>query len=217
MNLLPPLTPFMEYRDRQAQRKERKLYGVFDGYRLAYAKHRAESGLIYIHLNPTHNLYARVTVYDKIGLKRSIQLDDVVFIVQEKAKTARTVVDDLLKTGQLDLAKQRIRQTIDMYLAEYRKGIYDKDHGVMHNTGFVGERPIHLDVGKLVEEPNMQRPEFWQPDLEKIGWKFGRWIQENYPDEYPSMAQDIEAKLSEAFGHRFDFASSTPPMPKKKR
>lgn len=217
MNLLPPLAPFMEYRDRQAMRKERKLYGVFDGYRLAYAKHRADSGLIFIHLNPTHGLYDKVTVYDKIGLKRSIQLDDVVFIVQEKAKTTRAVVDGLLKTGQLDVAKQRISQIIDMYLVEYRKGIYDKDHGVMHNTGFVGDRPIHLDVGKLTEEPNMQRPEFWQPDLERIGWKFAVWIQDNYPEAYPIMAQDIEAKLSNAFGHRFDFASSTPPPRKKMR
>lgn len=217
MNLMPPLAPLIEYRHRQAVRKDRKLYGVFDGYRLAYAVHKNESGLLFIHLNTTHNLHKTTTVFDKIGLHRTIHLDDVVFIVQEKAQTTRSVINDALKKGELSLAQRRIRQIIDLYLAEYQKGIYDKDHGVMHNTGFVGDRPIHLDVGKLTKEPEMTQPQFWQPDLERIGWKFALWIKESYPQYYPAMAKDLEGKLSDTFGHRYDFASNTPPPPRKKR
>ena len=38
--------------------KQKKLDGVFAGYRLAYEVHRVESGLLFIHLNKTHVTYS---------------------------------------------------------------------------------------------------------------------------------------------------------------
>lgn len=200
VELFPPIPPFSDYRNKQAVRKQKKLDGVFAGYRLAYDVHRGDSGLLFIHLNKTHDLHKSVIVYDKIGLQREIDLDSVVFLVQEKAKTTRSVVDDALKSGDLALAKQRIRQIFDLYMSEYNKGIFDKDHGVMHNTGFVGDRPIHLDVGKLTKNDAMKYPEEAQKDLTLISRKFNTWISANYPKEAPEIAKDMNEKIKEIFG-----------------
>ena len=55
-----------------------------------------------------------------------------------------------------------------MYISEYKKGIYDRDHGVMHNTGFVEDYPFHLDVGKFSKEESMRQVKFYKKDLERI-------------------------------------------------
>ena len=215
VELFPPFPPFSTYREKQAIRKQRKLYGVFEGYHLAYAVHKEPSGLIYAHLNTTKDLNKQVRLIDKIGLGRSVELDNVPFLLQQKAKTTRTVVDEALKKGDLSLATMRMEQIFDLYLTEYRKGIYDKDHGVMHNTGFVGNTPIHLDVGKLVKNDALEKEEVWQRDMELIAWKFSTWIVCNYPNDYPVLARAIESKLTAMFGHPFNFETSVPPPARK--
>lgn len=161
-------------------------------------------------------MHKNVTLIDKLGFELQVDLDSVVFLIQEKAKITRRVINEALKKGDLSLAKQRMGQIFDLYMSEYQKGIYDKDHGVMHNTGFVGDIPIHLDVGKLTEDENMKKPEVWQPDMERIAWKFHSWIKENYPQDDPVLAQDIESKLSALFERPFDFKNSNPPLKKVK-
>ncbi|MBA2727519.1 MAG: hypothetical protein H0U49_05020, partial [Parachlamydiaceae bacterium] len=83
LDLLPPIFGLDNYKDKQYQRKERKLEGVFSGYRLAYLRHREDSGLLFIHLNHSENLFPPMTVIDKMGWHHSIPLDGVVFILQE--------------------------------------------------------------------------------------------------------------------------------------
>lgn len=216
VDLLPNISPFKQYKENLHNRKQRKLNGVFEGYRLAYSVHKKESGLLFIHLNKTHNLHKTIEVYDKIGLSRRIDLDKVVFIIQEKAKTTRTIVNEALRKGDLQEAVARINQIFDLYLIEYKKGIFDKDHGVMHNTGFVDKKPIHLDIGKLTAAEEMKRPEIWQQDMERIAWKFAVWTKETYPQDFPLLSKAIEEYLSSIFNRPFEFANSTPPPRKRK-
>lgn len=192
---LPSWTPLESYRLRQAARKERKFESVFSGYHLAYTVHKEESGLIFVHLNKTQQLFPRVTVIDKIGLSHSIALDDVAFIVQYRGETLRTVIQRLLEEGNIDQTKQRLDQIFDLYVSEYQKGIYDHDHGVMQNAGFTGHRPIHLDVGKLKSEEKMRSKPYYSDDLSLVGAKIGYWIKHHQPTYYPMLAQHIEAKV----------------------
>lgn len=194
---LPPFPFIAEYRDRQAARKKRKFEGVFAGYHLANQVHKKESGLIYIHLNPTKNLFSSVTVFDKIGRKHFIQLDEVVFILQKRAQTMRAVISEALSQGNLDLAKKRINQILDLYLSEYKKGIFDHDHGIMHNAGFAGKHPIHLDVGKLKSDANMRLQSNYAQDLALVARRMDRWLKENSGENYQPLKQHIEQKVSE--------------------
>ena len=197
LDWLPPLPAINAYREKQSARKERKFEGVFSGYHLAYERHKDESGLIFIHLNPSQNLFPTVTLVDKIGRKHHIDLDHVVFILQYKAETMRTVLHTLLEQGQLDLAKERISQIFALYLSEYQKGIYDHDHGIMHNAGFVGDRPIHLDVGKLKQDDNMRLKDHYAEDIQLVAARMSRWLQENEPKYYPELKQHIDAIIQE--------------------
>ncbi len=195
LDLLPALPPFQAYREKQYSRKTRKFEGVFAGYRLAYEVHRKESGLIFIHLNLTEGLYPTITVKDKMGWRHSLPLDRLAFILQERAEAARTVIHDLLLRHQIESAKYKIDQIFDMYALEYRKGIYDNDHGVMRNVGFAGNRPIHLDVGKLKKDDSIKIPDNYAKDLELVKTRMTDWFSLHEPDDFPELKSHIEKKI----------------------
>jgi hypothetical protein len=177
-------------------RKKRKLLGVFEGYRVAYAFDKEESGLIFIQLNVApDNPKRSVTIRDKIGWRHVIALQDVVFVLQKKGQTLRSVMTDLLDRDEQEVAKKRIGQILEMYVTEYNKGIYDRDHGVMHNTGFVGDTPFHLDIGKLTQNEFMKRPEVSKRDLDLVATKIGIWLEKNYPKKSVTLSKYIEEKL----------------------
>lgn len=202
-NLIPHIGPLAQFHDREEKRKKQKLESVFMGYRLAYETHRQESGLFLIHFNKTKDLNKIVTIHDKIGLTNQIPLDDVVFIIQERGETLRTTLNNLLKKDQVSLAKQRIGQIFDLYISEYQKGIYDRDHGVMHNTGFVGENPLHLDIGKLSKDDHLKDPKVYRQDFDLIFHKISLWLSTNYSKQYPEMLEDMQAKYVTFFGERY--------------
>ncbi len=217
VNSFPNIPPFSGYRDQLAIRKHRKLYGVFTGYHLAYTEDRDESGLIFVHLNTGNDLKRSVTVFDKIGFEHTIDLDKLPFTLQEKAVTFGHTLDKLLKSDDLTTAKTRIRQIFDLYLREYQKGLYDKDHGLMHNTGFVDAKPIHLDVGKLTKDNEMKNPASYQPDMEFLAWKVNGWIKNRYPQYHVELTEWLSQELTDIFGRPFDFKTSTKPVIVKHR
>lgn len=198
INALPSVFPFANYKNSVVARKARKLESVFVGYHIAFTVHKEEAGLIYIHLNKTDNLKKSVTVLDKIGRSFEIDLDTHVFILQKKGKTLQTTLTKLLQKEKLDVAKTRIRQIFDLYVSEYKKGIYDFDHGVMHNTGFIGDQPIHLDVGKFLKKESMKKTSRYTKDLEIIYKKIDLWVQKHYPKHHAEIARDMKEKYLES-------------------
>lgn len=211
VSMLPDIGPLKEFKKDQSSRKQKKLTSVFDGYRLAYEVHKDPSGILFIHLNPTDDLHKQVILKDKIGLSHTVDLDKYVFILQEKAVTTRAVFKTLLNQNDIAGAKEKLDQIFALYASEYKKGIYDRDHGVMHNTGFIGNKPIHLDVGKLSDEPAMKQPDYSNPDIQKIAFKFHTWIHHNYPQHAEELDHYMESKLSEIFGHPWTFKGTANP------
>jgi hypothetical protein len=196
LDWLPDWGPFKEYRQEKISRKENKFDGVFGGYHLAYTEHKKGSGLIFIHLNLTEGLYPTITLVDKLGFKHQIDLDQVPFLVQVKAETMRVVLHNLLAKGDIELAKTRISEIFDLYFSEYQKGLYDHDHGIMHNAGFAQGQPIHLDVGKLRKDNNMREQKYYSEDIGLVARRMAKWLKAKEPKDYPELAKHIEAKVS---------------------
>lgn len=195
IDLIPPVGPLSAYKEKQSARKARKLFGVFNAYRLAYEVDRDESGLIYIQLNTEDNPKRLVQLVDKIGFKHDVELESIPFILQKKGVTLRNVLSKLLNDGDVEAAKGRIGKILDMYAGEYRKGIYDHDHGVMQNTGFVGDEPIHLDVGKLVREDQMRDLKVARNDALLVANKIKAWLKVNFPQNYQELSAYIDEKI----------------------
>lgn len=201
VTLFPVWTDFQK---KEIARKQKKLESVFNGYKLGFDLDQKNAGLIYVQLNPTYEK-KEVRLIDKMGIERTVDVGDIVYVIQEKGETSRTVFNKLFKEGNIDEAKVKLRQLMDLYHDEYQKGLYDRDHGVMHNTGFVESRPFHLDIGKLSYDEKMKDSKNFKEDLMIVAFKIRRWILQVYPEHYKVMAEDLDKKLSELFKEEFHF------------
>lgn len=197
VSLLPAVGPLRGFKERNMTRKLRKLEGVYEGHRIAYVHDRRHSGLIYIHLNPTTDLGLRVNLVDKLGVKRSVDLDPIVFVIQKKGKTLREVFIDLFELNKIEEAATRASQILAMYQEEYESGVWDRDHGITHNTGFIDHLPFHLDVGKFSFGAKPQSSEFYTNDLRHVALKMDSWVQAHYPAAYPLFHQLLQRDLEE--------------------
>lgn len=200
VSLLPNVPPFTPFLQRTAVRKQKKFDSIFTGYRLAFDLNRQESGLFFMQLNPSRQ-QKFVTVVDKIGFERTIDIGTLPYIIQRKGETLRTILAKNLDQNDLSLAKQNIDKIFNLYLSEYRKGIYDRDHGVLHNTGFQGDAPLHLDVGKLSKDDRIKNPVIHEQDLTKVAARMIPWLQNNYPNHSIALINHMETRLAAIFGH----------------
>jgi hypothetical protein len=202
---LPSIPPFAEFKQNSINRKNRKLNDIFRGYALAFNETRESSGLVYVHLVPTSDLHLEASVFDKIGRPLQINLDDFVFIIQKKGVTLGDRLKELLEKGRLLDAQRMITKILEMYLSDYKKGIYDKDHGVMHNTGFIGEEPFHLDVGKIDKDERMKQLLFYKTDFQEVAGKIEYWSRRAFPRYSPEIADFLSQEYLKYIGEPVDF------------
>jgi hypothetical protein len=177
LNALPHIGPIATWQDYRDFRHQKKINRLLQGYKIAHDLIADESGLVYVHLNQIPPLNQTVTVFDKMGFERKIDLDHTVFVIQEAAETTEDILKEAIKKNDQDLINRRVNQLIAMYIREYQKGIYDKDHAIWRNTGFIGEQPIHIDVGNLVIDTSMKDPSIYQNDLDLVIHKINDWIK----------------------------------------
>jgi hypothetical protein len=198
---LPPIGPLADFKEKNVQRKLRKLEGVFQGHFIAYHFDRQHSGILFLHFNPTPQLGLRTQLVDKIGREYSLDLDPIVFVVQKKGETLRQIFSKILKQGNVSLAAHRAEQILDMYVEEYTHGVWDRDHGISHNTGFIGNEPFHLDVGKFSYDATPQPQAFYKNDLKHVASKIDDYIKEHYPqyyEEFHKLFQEHLDRLSKS-------------------
>jgi len=134
------------------QKMEKRLhnfYLLFNGYKLAYEKLRQESGLVYIHLNASKDLVATLHAKDRDGVEQEICLDEVIFVVQEKAELLHDRIHRLKAENKKDELKTTRLAVLNLIQKQLTDGIADLDDGIDRNYGFVGERAIHIDVGRI--------------------------------------------------------------------
>ena len=157
------------------------------GLLIANSFNKEHSGIIYLHFPPTPA--ASVHLQDKAGRKHVLPLDDYVFVLQEKARTLGDILKEKLKAADRVGAKEKLGALFRMLREDLNQGIYDRDHNVIANTGFVKDKPIRIDFGKLalVQEINVQR------ELKKIAEeRILPWTKKNFPQFEHDIAQYLE-------------------------
>lgn len=195
IEFLPDLAYIKEYKAKVRNKKERKLSEIADAYKLAYEVDRDNSGLVFLQLNIDHNPIREVTIYDKLGWKHLLHLEHVPFVLQKKGITLRVVLEDLLHSGDLAAVKHRLDQVLELYIQEYARGIYDHDHGVMRNMGFIGDHPLHLDVGKLMKNDQIHQKDAAEADLILISNEIHEWFLEKHPHIAAEMDEYVHQKI----------------------
>lgn len=161
-DLIDCLCPHLAYR------RIKNLRWVFNGYKMAYDQFREDTALIYIHLAKTNDLHQSIEVMDEAGQSHFIDLDQTEFVVQEKAE----LIFDHLRRLNLAERQKAISSVLSLVQRRIDKGYADRDNAVSNNYGFVGDRPIQLDIGRLYEGTR-------ENQLEHVKNRIQLWEREN--------------------------------------
>lgn len=195
VNMLPDIGPLSTYKTKQAARKERKLAGVFQSHLIAFRTIPKESGLVFLQMNANETPHRFITIYDKIGFKYTLDLQSYPFVLQKRGITLQESLTALLKDGNVTLAKHKIDQIFAMFATEYAKGIYDEDHGVYRNTGFIGDDAAHLDVGELLANESIKEPAIALKEAIYTGNKLKKWLRQNHRIYANVLSKNIDKSI----------------------
>jgi hypothetical protein len=187
---------FKTYKERAWARLRRKLDALFSGYQLAYERMREESGLLFLQMHPTH-MSKEITVKDKLGLQRTLDLGEVVFVVQKKGETLHALLNRLLEAGDMEAAKIYLQKIFAMYRQEYAKGLYDRDHNLLHNVGFAEEMPFHLDMGGLAYDQRITQADIADQHLARAKMFIAQWLRAYHPQSAPELIAFMQSKVCE--------------------
>lgn len=157
------------------------------GLLIANNHNKVNSGILYIHFPPTSATH--VHLRDKAGRKHALSLDEYVFVLQEKARTLGEVLKEKFKAGDIQGAKEKLATLFKMFEEDLNNGIYDQDHNVISNTGFVKDKPMRIDFGKLTLFPEIDT----KKELKKIAnERIIPWTKKNFPQFEQEITHYLE-------------------------
>lgn len=185
LSYLPDLPLIYNFKEKLLLKRKKRREKLFEGYKVAFLFNKKESGLFVVRLAP-EGKEQKVKVITKNGTEEILDLNKTAFVIQKKGEPLEKVLSQYLERGDLSNARDKIKGIIALYLKEYSRGLYDRDHGVLHNVGFTNNgSPLHLDVGEVAKDDAFKKPEVYYHDLEKVAQKIKQWTRKHYP-EYES-------------------------------
>lgn len=186
--------------DKVKEKRNKRDY-FFRSWKTAFDHLQSETGLVYVHLNKTKCLQSVVTIYDKMGRKHQLNMDEMEFLIQRKVTMLCPALDTLITEGGVgvDKAKRLLAQLVKMVISEYRRGFADNDDALMQNTGIVDEQLVHVDVGAFVKNEVMRDPIIYHQELFNKMFAFRLWLSEKYPDLKKHLDQELFNEIGEKF------------------
>jgi hypothetical protein len=181
----PPLKRFLGIREFRIDR-------TFSSIHLAYEHLKEETGLLYLHLNPTERLHGQLTLYDACGIAHLVDLDKTFFFVQRCATSVETHFAALEREKNTQKAQESIDSLVELLLTRCQKGFADRDV-VMRNFGYIGERAIEIDSGSFRVNPQMRQPWLYAQELFYATLELKFWLKKHYPE----MVQYLEDRVSQ--------------------
>lgn len=88
-----------------------------------------------------------------------------------------------MQEGNVVHAKARIDQIFTLLATCARKGIADMDNQLIRkgNLGFLEDRAIYIDTGKITRKESIKTLERFNKDLERLK-PLHQWLEQNYPE-----------------------------------
>jgi hypothetical protein len=177
-----PLPPALAHkRSLKVERKEFRLKRTLRSYVLAYECLKQETGMIYHHLSLTSLFRHSLTLFDRLGYRYEIPLDQCAFLIQKRGCSTAEMLRDLMNQGKIEEAKNKLSELMTLCLHRCQKGIGDRDFKFRSNLGFIDNEASQIDLGSLFLDEKQKRPEVYQHTIHEAATRFRPWLKENYP------------------------------------
>ena len=172
---IPLLNHFKPFRPKRIEKTAWKRARDFQGYQIAFDHFREETGLIALHLFPTQKIYPTITLYDKLNIVHSLDLNNTPFILQKRAVPIYEQFSSWIQNNEIGKLQQGIFDLVSLCAKRISKNIFDDDVHFYSNFGFVDEKPIQIDPGHFILKPTAPS------ELPALVTELKDWFSQNYP------------------------------------
>ena len=179
----------------KAQYNLGKLKKMAESYQLANSELSHETGLHYLHIQPSSHLKKTVTIVDKLGIEHSISLDQFGFALQKKVTLAYPYLLQLKQANQTAKAKEALSSLFNLLLHRCQMGIADKDPLIRTNVGFIENKALLIDIGPFSKDPSIQDSQIYRKEILRITASLKHWISQNYKELSPFVENTLENLL----------------------
>ncbi len=169
---------------------------AYNSYFLAHHYLKQETGVEYIHLNPSSDLGQKIHLRDRTGRVYQLPADNIGFVVQKKGKPFLPLLSSAIENDQTDTAQQMIKSLLQLIVSRCSKGITDLDNMDNDNYGWAENQAIHLDIGRFVQNEEMKKPSICHQEVIRVTSPLADYLKKNSPE----LFQYYEQKIAELRG-----------------
>lgn len=173
------------YRFKLFKTRQESFGAVFKSCQLAYERLKEETGIVYVHLHPTQEIWHRVEIIDTLGISHWIDLDCTSFVVQKKAELVFDRIQRQFNEGNIEGVHNSITALFKAICARSSMGIRDCDNGLKRNYGYIGKLAVCIDVGSLNWDESLKESSNAKKELARKTKKLRRWLAEFHKDLIP--------------------------------
>ncbi len=192
------IEPLNTFRQRVFGIREFRLTRTFASCKLAYDALKEETGVLYVHLNPTDYFHRTLTIIDKNGIRYQVPLDTSKFLLQSKAVPLETHFTQLIREKRFEDGHQSIDSLFDLIINRCKKGFFDRDF-INRNLGYIGNRAIEIDLGSFIPDPSMANPMVYKREVYFATLELKEWLEENSPELLAYYEKKLEGVLGDVF------------------
>ncbi len=156
--------------------KEARLKKLFLRNKLAYEKLREETGLIYVHLAPSDQVCHFIHITNKQGDIEVLCLEKSPFVLQKRAELVPQRLQRLARKGDQQGLERSKKALETLFTRRIEEHITDRIQTLSNNYGFVGERAIQIDFGRIRYEPEMEK----RAEYERIMNNLNQWLAQHF-------------------------------------
>ncbi|MES2272649.1 MAG: hypothetical protein V4487_00455 [Chlamydiota bacterium] len=177
--LRPRLFSFTKKRKTNFQSK---ILHLFNACKMAYDQAPLETGLVYIHLNPTAKGLPILHCRDSLGRRYALPLDAYRFAVQKKAEPLRKVFKDAIEAQDVKAVERRIDAFLTLLKRRTGLGIHNSDSNWSRNFGFYKECALEIDFGNYRKSKKLLVPAHRLKEIHRFSYPLRKWLYCNAPE-----------------------------------
>lgn len=185
-----PLPSFLDWvKEDILQKREKRIDYIFSSAILAYQKLPDQTGVFHLNLNEQTEKYGTLTIFDKIGIRHEIDLNQTPFALQKKADLIFSYLEN-----HPDQTPNVIDSLFSCIQNRNSLGIANSDPIIDTNFGVTDGKVVEIDVGSFFHNPYIKNSLYSKREIFYETLEFKEWLKSHAPE----MNDYFEEKLLQA-------------------
>ena len=168
---------------------------IFTSVKIASEQFKDETGIVFANLNPAKNIFPTIAVISPIGVKLTVDLNHVPFVLQKRADLAFTQFKKLAISKEEYKIQKMIDDITSFISIRCKKQIEDTDGGLLRNFSYYNNKIMQIDVGSFRKNDELKEVDAIRNTLLKKTGILRRMLIAHYPEMVPYLDLSIERSL----------------------